>query len=957
MLCNIEGIIWVGIGNMGLIALMPESAEFKTYTLDDTHSSALSNNSILDITDDENGNIWACSYGGGINVFNKKENKFTYILHKTNNYNSLISDLTYGIIKGNKGEFWIATEYGLSNLNYFDTKFRNYKHDNCELNSLSDNRIRTIFFDSNNILWIGTESGVDKLVQQNDFLLFKNNPNKRNSIPRGIVRTILEDNNENVWVGLIEKGLTKYSPKTDDFKSYKHFISVTHKNAGKHVTALFQDEENNIWLGEWDSGLFKYNSEIDNFVQVLSASSEKNALSDNRIQKIMSAEPGFLWIGTESGINYFEIKNNQCVQFLHNPNDPNSLSANGVQSNAMAMDAEGNLWVGVWSGGLNKIAFKESSKVNPEFKVWKSDPKKINGLSSNNVIALHFDKQGILWIGTFGGGLNRFDTKTGLFRNYTTVEGLPNNIVFSILDDHNGNLWLSTDGGLSKFDPQTEMFQNFYESDGLQSDHFFWGASNKGKSGQIYLGGINGFNSFYPDSLNQLKLKPNIVLTGLKIFNEEIPLRKAISVPEQIELSFEENFLTFEFVALNYFHPNRQHYRYKMDGMDKNWNLNDDRRFASYTNLAPGTYTFRVQTSKNIRQWESNELSVKIIIHPPWWASLWARLIQIFIIVGGVLAFYFIRVGILQRQKRKLEAQVIARTAEINKSKLQLEEQKEQISSQNQVLLTQKNELGDKNTELSQTLEQLEITQKALIESEKMASIGIMSAGIAHEINNPLNFISVSLENIKIQISEQQEENDLFDEGRMQIINKLLEHSDTGINRITNITNSLKIYAYKGDGVSKLVDVKDLIESSVTILHSKIPEYVKIELNFSVVPKVLCKADQISQVILNLIDNAIDAITEKPQAENEQIIIDTSEIKLDDKNCILIDISNTGGQINEKNLKHLFDPFFTTKAPNKGTGLGLYISYNIIHDHKGKLKVKNISNGVKFSIFLPLGEV
>jgi signal transduction histidine kinase/streptogramin lyase len=767
------------------------------------------------------------------------------------------------------------------------------------------------------------------IIRQENFLLHKNIPGDANSLAKGIVRTILEDNDGNLWFGLIDYGLVFYNRKEKLYSTYTKFRSEYYKHPKKHITALYQDSNNDIWLGEWDSGIYRLNGSTGIFEQKATDREGRNILTGTMIQKILEDRPGCLWIGTEFGLNYYNVKTNKNIQIVHDPENNNSLSGNSVQSNAVIKDKEGNLWVGVWSGGLNRISFPDSTIENAIYTSWRNDPTDPKSLPNDNVISLFYDEGNILWIGTFGGGLSKFDIKEGTFTHYTTADGLPNNIVYSVIKDRSGSLWLSTDGGLSRFDPENETFKNYYRSDGLQSDHFFWGSSHAGKSGRLYFGGIKGVNSFFPDSISEKEINTPVVLLSLKIFDKEYIISD--SDTNIIELKYNDNFLTFEFAALNYINPHHVHYYYMTDGVDKHWIDNGNRRFANYTDLAPGEYTFKVRISETDIPDSNNEFTLNFVIYPPWWATWWARTFSLLIIIGSIIAFYYIRVGLLEKQKRKLKELVEKRTAEINRSR---------------------NELAKKNTTLKETLNKLEVAQNALVESEKMASIGIMSAGIAHEINNPLNFISVSTENIKMLIKKLENECTALEKEQLQVINKLIDHSETGIDRISNIIKSLKTYAHKGESKSQKIQIREIVESTLTILHSKIPESVQFDFEYNTVPDIFCKAEEISQVILNLIDNALDALSDNTVNE-KKIGITVKKESFQGKNYILLSIFNSGHHIPEEVLKHIFDPFYTTKSPNKGTGLGLYISYNIIQDHGGILKAENISEGVKFLVYLP----
>jgi len=948
-----NGLIWVGTSNNGLSEIDPEKGLIANYHVMHNNPKSIASNTVYDIYENSDGKIWLITFGGGLNIFDKKTKEFQQIRQDSKNSNSLISDLTYHICKKASNEFLIATQYGMSEMNVQSKNFISYQHDDCNLNSLSEDRLRTIFQDKNGIIWIGSESGVDKLIRYNKFIIYKHSESESNSIENGIVRSIMEDNDGTLWIGLIDRGLVCYSREVNRFITFLHDPSNPKGLPGNHITALFQDSKRNIWIGEWDLGLYQYLQDQCVFQPVVNSQSRPAFLTDNHIQFIREAKPGILWLGTETGLNLYDTHKKTCLHFMHEAGNANSLVGNALQSNAFVQETNGDIWVGTWANGMSRIHFSEGDYTKPHFTNWKNNPTNQNSLNNNNVISLHQDKTGIIWIGTFGGGLDRYDPLSESFRHYTTNDGLPNNIIFAIQEDSQGNLWLSTDKGISKFSPANERFQNFGKEDGLQDDHFFWGSSFKSKKGELFFGGIKGLNSFYPEKIEADKYASMPVLINLKKFIEADTISMAISGLHEIDLPYKDNFLSFEFSALDFHEPSKNQYQYILEGFDSKWTRSGNRRYASYTNLPPGSYTFHLKASNYDDIGNNNELTFILHIHPPWWKTWWATTMIIAILTMIVAAFYYLRIGILEKQKRKLEVQVKWRTAEIENKNLQLEDQQGKISQQNNILNDQKNELSSKNIELQQTLQKLELAQEALIEAEKMASLGILSAGVAHEINNPLNFISVSIQNIKTELEGMEDEISIHDKEKMSILNKLINHSETGVERIANIVKSLRSYTHRSDGSLEKTNINELIATALTIIGSKIPSFISIEKKIDDVPQISCKQDQLIQVIINIIDNAIDAISEKAEHSKEQIRIDSGTRKLQGTNYVYIGIYNTGNPIPEEMNKHLFDPFFTTKAPNKGTGLGLYISYNIIKDHNGKIEVENKSEGVLFKLYLP----
>lgn len=918
-----NGNIWVGTGGHGIYIINPLTGVMERIT----HSEdGLSDNGVFDIYQDREGEIWISTFGNGIDCYDVNNRSFAHFKHNPNEINSLTSNLTYRIIESKQGGIWIATEYGLCHLDSKKSEFTSFVRDNCNPNSLSDNRIRAIFLDEFNTLWIGNETGVNKLIVQDRFDLYQNTPSNANSLNSGIVRSILEDHDGKLWIGLIDKGLAVLDRKADRYAFYEAPSKKKGGLTGNHITALFQDSRNTIWLGEWDSGLLRYHPESDSFEHVLRWGANQNGLLDNRIQLIRECKPGILWIGTEGGLNRYDIDKQELIAFVHKPGDPNSLNATGIQSNAFVQDSAGNVWVGMWAGGFNKIEFSDLTQRHATFKGWKNSIENKEALSSDNVISLHLSKNNILWIGTFGGGLMKFDTKTEKFTHYTTDRGLPNNVIYSIIEDKQGNLWMSTDKGISSFDPNTEMFVNFDRMDGLQDNHFFWGSSYQSASGEIFMGGINGFNGFFPEMVSSFQVPVNPVITSLKASDRVVGVNFSNTHNDTIFLSYTDNFLTFEFASLNYIEPHKDFIRYRMDGVDADWNYLENRKYTTYTDLSPGTYIFRLNVSTNLSRWTNSDLLLTLIIIPPWYKTIWA--LTLFVLLGVLLIWgmYYLRVQMYNLQQKRLEEQVILRT----------------------------NEITLKNSQLESTLTELEHTQKALLESEKMASLGILSAGMAHEINNPLNFINLSVESLKLELDEAVAECETFDKERFALVSDLLDHASTGVERISSIVSSLKQYSRKGGVETTPVDISKVVNSSITIIHSKIPSFVSFNTDLRPLPFVKCKPEQIGQVIINVLDNAIDAIVEKSVYGQEAIDVFTDQVTYNGLEYVAVHITNTGTLLSNELLDHLYDPFYTTKAPNKGTGLGMSISYNIIKEHKGFILAENFDTFVQFSILIPL---
>jgi signal transduction histidine kinase/ligand-binding sensor domain-containing protein len=925
-----QGIIWVGLVRYGLSALDPKTGNIVNYRNNPEDPTSIGSNDINHIFEDSQKRLIVCAFTGGLNFFNRKTNTFTKYKTNKQDANSLISELVVTGIENKPYEYWIGSEYGLSIINLKHSTFTTYQHEIYNQNSLTDNRIRALFKDSRGIIWIASEAGVDKIIEQQNFRVFKNKPGNPNSIPVGIVRSIYEDNQKNIWFGIIDNDLVRYNQKLNKFTRFTHnpfdFTSIS----GSYISSIFQDSKGNLWFGEWNTGLNSYNIHDESFKLVAGTKNTKAKLADTKIQFIKEAKPGVLWIGTGSGINRYDTRTQTCSYINHDEHNSNSLSGNAVQSNAFVQDSDGNIWVGTWSEGLNKIEFADTNQNAALYKHWKFDPVHPEKLNNNNVISLFLDRN-VLWIGTFGGGLNAMNIKTGTFKHYTTENGLSNNIIFAIFQDNDHNLWLSTDKGLSKFNPRTETFQNYSKSDGLQDDHFFWGSSFKSPSGELYFGGINGVNCFFPHDILKNTKAPVPVLTDLKIFEQSVAITNTKNRITTLQIPYNKSYVTFEYAALDYTEQSKDQYLIKMNGLDNEWHNIGTRRLTSYSNLPSGNYTFQLKVVNKDGVWSKDELKVNLTVLPPWWNTWLARIIFLLIIVGSFWAFYLIRVRILKAQTRKLETLVISRTSKILT-------QKEELQSVNKNLTKQKEEL-------SEALLQLKKTQNQLVESEKMASIGILTAGVAHEINNPLNFIQAGIYGIEDFFEENPNCKTLCN-NHNEIIS-ILERIKTGVSRVSAIVTSLNHFSRQTESNNQHCMIHTIIDSCLLILNSKLKYKIEIKKHYANENiTVMGNEGKLHQAFLNILGNAVQAIQDKGEIEI------TTEISGD---TIQISIKDNGCGIKKENLAKIFDPFFTTKEAGIGTGLGLFIMYGIIKEHFGNIVYKSEEEkGTEAIITLPI---
>ncbi|HLG41656.1 MAG TPA: two-component regulator propeller domain-containing protein, partial [Chitinophagaceae bacterium] len=538
--------------------------------------------------------------------------------------------------------------------------------------------------DNKNNIWVGTFNAGLNIVNRDavKFTHYKHIPFK-NSLSYNKVLCIYEDSKDNIWVSTDGGGLDFFDPKTSVFTNYRHQAGNKNSICGDYVLSVREDYKNNLWVGTWADGITVFNREKNSFKHFKNDPADKSGLSSNNAWMFFEDKDKNMWIGTHGGgLNLYNPDNDSFTSYQSDENDPYSLSNNNVHS--IFEDSEGYLWVSTEGGGLNRFDKKKKT-----FTRFIHDDKK-NSISNNTVGAVHEDGNGILWISTMV-GLNSLDRKTNTFTVYTTKDGLPNNTIFGILEDDSKNLWISTNKGVSKFNTHTKIFKNFGVVDGLQSNEFKEQAYCKSRYGIMYFGGNNGFNQFSPYNIRDIRFEPPLMITGFQVFNKDVvigdennsasPLKKDITETKEITLSYKSSVISFEFASLNYTSTEKKQYAYMLEGFDKTWNEVGTQRTATYTNLDPGEYVFKVKGLNNDGSWSSAVQSINLTITPPFWLTWWFKTAAALFILGTLFAFYRFRMRAVTRQKEKLEIQVKERTDEVVRKNEQMKKNMEELAA------------------------------------------------------------------------------------------------------------------------------------------------------------------------------------------------------------------------------------------------------------------------------------
>lgn len=661
--------LWIGTVGGGLNKFNRENKTFTRYLHNPKDPNSLSHNEVVNICEDKSGAIWVSTSGGGLNKFNYKGDKqpflFEHVKYDPNNPCGLPENyITFMLIDKNN-VMWIGTGQGglsrtISNLDDVSKlSFVSYKHDPLDLFSLSSNEIPYIYTDNSGLLWITTQGGGVNIFNPNQkrFNNYKHKQNDPFSLSGNYVTSVFEDKNGVIWIGTWDGGLNKWDRTKDKFTHFKHNPNDPSSLSSNRVTVIYEDKSGVLWVGTWNQGLNKFDRQTGKFYTYWHDPSNVKTISDNLIYSIIEDKSGVLWIGTANGgLCTYDRENDSFTHFNYKHDSSNILSSTH-SSSIYLVDKSGALWISADDGGMISVDFQKN-----EFVHYKHQPNNPNSLSNDIITDVYEDKSGFFWIGTSGGGLNKFDKVNGQFRCYLTKDGLPSDNITGVLEDNNGYLWITTNDGLSKFNPRTESFRNYDIEDGLSSTALVKGC--KIKTGEMILGSDNGFVVFYPDSIKDNTNIPPVFITDFYLFNKPVQigydsltgrtiLSKSIIECDEIELNFDDEVFSFEFAALDFEAPMKNKYAYKMEGFDKDWNYTDaSRNLATYTNLDPGEYVFRVKGSNNDGYWNEQGASIKIIILPPWWRTNIAYLFYILFIAGTI---YFIWRMQLKRIRNKHE--------------------------------------------------------------------------------------------------------------------------------------------------------------------------------------------------------------------------------------------------------------------------------------------------------------
>jgi len=910
-----NGIIWTVDSRNKLFYFDYKNGKFLSKEINHPEAENFGNHN-KGIFKDSNNDIFITIEHVGLLWWNRKKDEFK--LYKTAKGNrGPNGNILYAMCEDKFGNIWIGDRdsEGLSIFNKKTETFTFSQSDLMNPHSLSTNKITYLLKDRNNTIWVGTIMGMNKYSPDKiKFNRYYNIPNKQNWLTSNNILCFAESKNGDVWIGTDGGGLNKLNRKTGEITSYRLNKKSKNSISSDVIVSMIEDNEGVLWMGTFNGGLCKLKD--GKFSKYINNPEDPNSISQDHVWAVFEDSKKNIWAGTlYGGLNLLDKKTNKFYRFRANNDSVTSISNNSIINIYETSDQK--LFISTNNGtnvvDLKKTDFTKKPPVIKFSRMYHSDDP--NSLSSNSVYGICEDNKGNIWFGHTTTGLDKYDVKNNTFKNYNTKNGLPGYSVNSMQRDNTGNLWLATDKGLVRFNTDTEDVTVYEKQDGLQNTSFK-GWSLKTKDGEMFFGGPEGFNSFYPTEIDSKRNTniPKVYITGMKIFNnlvkidtpvnDRIVLTKDISQTEQIVLTHKEIQFSFEFIALDYHSPEKNKYAYKMEGFDADWVYIGNRREASYTNLDPGEYIFRVKASNNDGVWNEQGTSIKVKILPAWWET---TIFKVSIVVLAALLSLFIlqfRIKQINKQKRLLELQVAEKTSE----------------------------LQAKNKEL----------KKAIATKDKFFSI------LAHDIKNPFNAI-LGFSNML---------DDGFDEWDDNVKKEMISHINVSSKKLYELLENLLEWSRTQRGNIKYepanFQIEDVVRNVVEIMQST-AKSKDISLFYTIDDhslSVYADAHMVSTIIRNLLSNSLKFTNKGGQIKVGAFVKD---------DMATVEVTDNGVGMSEEALNKLFhlDTHFTSAGTDneKGTGLGLILIKDFVLKNGGKYKIKSSpGNGTTFSFTLPLAK-
>lgn len=633
--------LWLATWGSGIIKFDPARGVISQFMHDGSKTNSLTNNFVWCIAKADSNSMYI-STDAGLDLFYPKEKLFVHSPNVPAEYRQRFHTAIRQTLVDNTGKLWIGSyDYQgllvLTRGDSFNSSFVHLTNDDDDPHSLICERIRWLYEDKQNNIWIGTEDGLNKLPKTKAFQQYKYIPTRKNTLGGRVISSIYEGRNNTLWVGFGGNGFDKIDLKRNRITHFKSRAETRNSLNTNDVICLIEDSHGIIWIGTSNGGLNRYDPTTNTFKRFMYNPSNPYSIKSNWVQQILETSGNLLLIGTNDGLQIFDRKTEVFKSFSPNIGAESAKIPELISVNSLYEDNQKNIWIGTWLDGLFSYdpAAKKISHYFPD--------SKRNSISGNKISSIVQDSKGYIWIGTYSNGLNKLDKLSGKFTFYNTSNGLPNDCVFGILEDENNFIWISTMKGLAKLNP-SGIFRVYDVEDGLVNNQFNWHAYHKNAQGKMYFGGISGFVSFFPDSIKIEDHIPIVALTSFKVFDKEAILQRSLTTTKEITLEHNQNFFSIDFTALDLTPVYKHQFSYMLEGIDPQWVHSGSRTTAFYTDIKYGSYRFLVKASNADGIWGA-PTSISLIIHPAWWNTWWFRTFSIGLIIGLFFAGYRFRVN------------------------------------------------------------------------------------------------------------------------------------------------------------------------------------------------------------------------------------------------------------------------------------------------------------------------
>lgn len=627
--------IWLGTKGAGTATFDQQTHQFHFYRRDPTDPHSIVSDNITAIDQDQQGNLWFGAYSGGLSRLQAEANVFRNYLYDPNDPKSIADNAIWDIFTDKKGNIWIATDHGgLARYNSKTDGFDYVRNQAYNINSLSSNQVRALYEDIQGNLWVGLfPNGLNYYNRAGEqFVNYRHQPDNPSSISHNATLSFFEDRRGTLWVGT-EDGLNAFHREAGIFHRHMRDPHDPHALQASPILSLEEDRHGNLWVGTWSGGVHRMDAQTGHFHQYSYRERDPSSLSNNFVWAMTKDLRGRLWLGTEGGgLNLYQEDTDSFRSFKHHANNPQSISSDFIWT--MMTDSRGDIWIGTTAG---------LSRFDPDkmiFDNFSGDTDKAKPFPGERVRSFLEDDKGRIWIGTQDDGFYIYHPDTGDFTHYSDKTALPALYVTGFVQDSSGMVWASTTNGLVHINPETMAMTLYNKSHGLAGNNFNREANFIDTDGTIYFGSSDGFSEFHPENLQrETRLLP-MVITNFRIFNQPVsigadgsPLDQAIWLTRELVLDHTHNMFSFEFSALEFRQGLHQEYAYKMEGFDQDWMYLGQERSATFTNLNPGRYTFKVKTGVN-DEWRDDIAQIRVTILPAPWKTPWAYALYVILAVA-----------------------------------------------------------------------------------------------------------------------------------------------------------------------------------------------------------------------------------------------------------------------------------------------------------------------------------